>query len=98
MYDVAANWKIVTENYSECYHCPGVHPDLNRLTPYDPGHNLESGGPWAGGWMELVSEFETMCADRYAADGLRTAWHPHPTSGLSNGEQRRLHAGAGTAG
>ena len=36
-YDVAANWKIVAENYSECYHCPGVHPLLNQLTPYDLG-------------------------------------------------------------
>ena len=35
-YEVAANWKVIGENYSECYHCPGVHPQLNRLTPYDP--------------------------------------------------------------
>jgi choline monooxygenase len=27
-YDVAANWKNVIENYSECYHCPGAHPSL----------------------------------------------------------------------
>ena len=32
-YEVAANWKFVAENYSECYHCPGVHPQLNKLTP-----------------------------------------------------------------
>ena len=25
-YDVHANWKLMFENYSECYHCPGVHP------------------------------------------------------------------------
>ena len=25
-YDVQANWKLIFENYSECYHCPGVHP------------------------------------------------------------------------
>src|SRR5436189_4246685 len=24
-YDVRANWKLIFENYSECYHCPGVH-------------------------------------------------------------------------
>ncbi len=28
-YDVAANWKAIAENYSECLHCPGVHPELN---------------------------------------------------------------------
>src|SRR4051812_20543539 len=33
-YDVAANWKAIGENYSECLHCPGVHPELNRLSHY----------------------------------------------------------------
>jgi Rieske 2Fe-2S family protein len=30
---LACNWKIFWENYLECYHCPGVHPDLCRLVP-----------------------------------------------------------------
>jgi Rieske 2Fe-2S family protein len=29
--EVAANWKIVCENFSECYHCPTVHPELVRV-------------------------------------------------------------------
>jgi Rieske 2Fe-2S family protein len=62
-YDVGANWKVIGENYSECYHCPGVHPQLNRLSPYDRGQNLESTGPWAGGWMELVDAADTMSTD-----------------------------------
>jgi glycine betaine catabolism A len=32
-YDVAGNWKLVAENYNECYHCAGVHPELCRLVP-----------------------------------------------------------------
>ena len=28
-YDVAANWKVVAENYNECYHCGPVHPELS---------------------------------------------------------------------
>ncbi len=32
-YDVAANYKVVLENYNECYHCAGVHPELTRLVP-----------------------------------------------------------------
>ena len=31
--DVAANWKIVIENYNECLHCPTVHPELVDLIP-----------------------------------------------------------------
>ncbi len=27
------NWKVFWENYSECYHCPGVHPELCRVMP-----------------------------------------------------------------
>jgi len=32
-YDVAANWKILMENYNECYHCGGVHPELCEIVP-----------------------------------------------------------------
>jgi phenylpropionate dioxygenase-like ring-hydroxylating dioxygenase large terminal subunit len=32
-YDVRANYKLVLENYNECYHCAGVHPELVRLVP-----------------------------------------------------------------
>lgn len=32
-YEVAANWKIICENYNECYHCGGVHPELCALVP-----------------------------------------------------------------
>jgi Rieske 2Fe-2S family protein len=32
-YDVGANYKVVLENYNECYHCAGVHPELVRLVP-----------------------------------------------------------------
>jgi len=32
-YEVAANWKIICENYNECYHCGPVHPELCRIVP-----------------------------------------------------------------
>jgi Rieske 2Fe-2S family protein len=46
-YDVAANWKLIAENYNECYHCAGVHPELCRLVPAfgHGGQNLE----WSDG-------------------------------------------------
>jgi glycine betaine catabolism A len=31
-YRVAANWKLVAENYNECYHCAGVHPELTTTS------------------------------------------------------------------
>ena len=32
-FELACNWKIFWENYLECYHCPGIHPDLCKLVP-----------------------------------------------------------------
>jgi Rieske 2Fe-2S family protein len=29
-YSVDANWKLVTENYMECYHCRPAHPEFSR--------------------------------------------------------------------
>jgi choline monooxygenase len=37
-YDIAANWKVVLDNYLECYHCPIAHKgfsDLIDLEHYD---------------------------------------------------------------
>jgi Rieske 2Fe-2S family protein len=33
VYEVAANWKVLSENYNECYHCGPVHPELCELVP-----------------------------------------------------------------
>ncbi len=30
---VACNWKVFWENYNECLHCPGIHPELSALVP-----------------------------------------------------------------
>ena len=29
--DVKANWKLLAENFAECFHCPPVHPELCRV-------------------------------------------------------------------
>ncbi len=44
VYEVAANWKVIVENYNECYHCGPVHPELCRIVPAfkeKGGSNLE---------------------------------------------------------
>ncbi|RIK42566.1 MAG: (2Fe-2S)-binding protein [Chloroflexi bacterium] len=66
VYDTRANWKGIVENYEECYHCPGVHPLLNHITPVTlPGGSLRGDGQWACGWMILDDQFETMSMDGY---------------------------------
>ncbi|HTL54687.1 MAG TPA: aromatic ring-hydroxylating dioxygenase subunit alpha [Candidatus Limnocylindrales bacterium] len=53
-YDVRANWKLIFENYSECYHCPLVHPELSKLSPYDSAENDLCEGPFLGGFMPIT--------------------------------------------
>ena len=31
--DLACNWKVFWENYNECLHCPGIHPELCDMVP-----------------------------------------------------------------
>jgi phenylpropionate dioxygenase-like ring-hydroxylating dioxygenase large terminal subunit len=33
-YDVAANWKLLCENFSECYHCGPAHPEYTAKVLY----------------------------------------------------------------
>lgn len=46
-YEVRANWKVLAENYNECYHCGPVHPELSRLVPAFAGGGADL--PWADG-------------------------------------------------
>ncbi len=59
-YDIACNWKLVFQNYSECYHCPLVHPQLDKLSPSDSGRNDLTQGAVLGGYSELRSHAATL--------------------------------------
>lgn len=52
VYDVRANWKLIIENFMECYHCATIHPELTEVLPefadgyaaqYYVGHGAEFG-------------------------------------------------------
>ncbi len=61
-YEVAANWKFIAENYSECYHCPGAHPQLFRISDFisRSARDQEIGRCFNGGPMTLRDGVETM--------------------------------------
>jgi glycine betaine catabolism A len=59
-YEVAANWKVLAENYHECYHCPLIHPELCQVTPPTSGDNYDLPGAWVGGAMVLRDGMATM--------------------------------------
>ncbi|HEX2358201.1 MAG TPA: aromatic ring-hydroxylating dioxygenase subunit alpha [Solirubrobacterales bacterium] len=82
-YEVAANWKGIAENYNECLHCPGVHPELNALSNYMSGEPILGRGAWCGGSMELTGEgAETM-----GSDGGHASNRP-PIEGLTKEDER----------
>jgi len=56
-YEVDANWKLIVENFMECYHCATIHPELTDVLPefklgyaaqYYVGHGAEFGEHIAG--------------------------------------------------
>ncbi len=81
-YEVEANWKAIAENYNECLHCPGVHPELNALSSYDSGEAFDGDGLWCGGTLELNEGAETMA--RPGGGGRE------PITGLSANELRTV--------
>jgi Rieske 2Fe-2S family protein len=52
VYDVAANWKLIIENFQECYHCTSIHPELTDVIPeFRSGVASQANGPGYGSSM-----------------------------------------------
>jgi glycine betaine catabolism A len=81
-YVVEANWKLVVENYHECYHCTNLHPELCRVSPHDSGNAFTPDGVWVGGRMDLMPHAETMSLSG-ASGGV-------PLRGLTEEGRRRV--------
>jgi hypothetical protein len=54
-YDVKSNWKYVIQNFNECYHCPTIHPMLNKYANYTSAENDLVEGPFLGGFLSITS-------------------------------------------
>ena len=83
IYDVDANWKMFVHNFSECYHCPLAHPQLNKLTPFRNTENDLDEGPVLGGPMWMSDRNGSM-----TVDGKRCA---PPFKGLTDEERARVY-------
>jgi Rieske 2Fe-2S family protein len=82
-YDVRANWKVIAENYNECYHCAGVHPELTRLVPDFARGGLGpdgSGLDWDGG----IGHRDGAWTFSFSGDSPRSAF-----PGLDDAERTR---------
>jgi choline monooxygenase len=83
-YDVAANYKLIGENFMEYYHLPWVHPELNQVSKFSDHYRWQgpglytgmcttpvSGNTEAGGWDGL-SPLSTLGPQD--ADAGRFVW------------------------
>jgi len=52
-YTLQCNWKLVLQNFNECYHCPLIHPQLAGIHNYLGGRNDLYEGYFLGGYMEF---------------------------------------------
>ena len=84
VYRVNTNWKMIAENYSECYHCFLIHPELNKVSHYMSGRTDLINPAACGGFMELRQEaFRTMTLSG-------TSSRP-PLPGIDADDLRRIH-------
>jgi Rieske 2Fe-2S family protein len=81
VYEVKANWKLLIQNYSECLHCPVIHPALKKLTHYMSGDNEPVSSAFLGGTMTLNDGIKTMTCTGDSSRAVFTGLTP---------EQRRL--------
>ena len=82
-YDVRANWKVIFQNYSECYHCSLVHPQLRPITSVETASNDFEEGHFLGGPMILSDAYESVTMDGKICGNL--------LSQLSSDDQRRVY-------
>lgn len=71
-YDVRANWKLLVENFGECYHCAVAHPELSAQVPaFKAGivTGQEGGGATFGPGIESLTT--TGTTRRPPLPGLR---------------------------
>ncbi|GHA90192.1 (2Fe-2S) ferredoxin [Streptomyces tendae] len=68
-YDVRANWKLIVENFMECYHCATIHPELTDVLPefaegyaaqYYVGHGAEFGSGVKGFTVDGSEGFDRL--------------------------------------
>ncbi|MFD4676019.1 aromatic ring-hydroxylating dioxygenase subunit alpha [Lentzea sp. NPDC058450] len=68
-YDVKANWKLIIENFMECYHCATIHPELTEVLPefadgyaaqYYVGHGAVFGEEIKGFTIDGSEGFEDL--------------------------------------
>ena len=62
-YTIETNWKLIVENYHECFHCPTIHPELTVVSDTEAGVSVFGEGLFFGGTNDFRPGVETMSLD-----------------------------------
>ena len=62
-YTLDCNWKLIVENYHECFHCPTIHPELCVVSDTEAGYSVFGQGLYFGGTNDFRPGIETMSLD-----------------------------------
>lgn len=62
-YTLESNWKLIVENYHECFHCPTIHPELTTVADTESGTTVLGEGWYVGGSQEFRDGVHTMSLD-----------------------------------
>ena len=54
-YDIAANWKLIAENFMEYYHLPWVHPELAKVSRIQDHYRFQGPGMYTGMMTSPIS-------------------------------------------
>ncbi|AIA01892.1 aromatic ring-hydroxylating oxygenase subunit alpha [Streptomyces noursei] len=81
-YDVRANWKLIVENFMECYHCATIHPELTDVLPeFADGFAAQY---YVGHGAEFAEEAQGFTVDGSAGFGR--------LPGIDDSQDRRYYA------
>ncbi|MBA3489555.1 MAG: aromatic ring-hydroxylating dioxygenase subunit alpha [Longispora sp.] len=81
-YEVKANWKLIIENFMECYHCATIHPELTEVLPeFARGYAAQY---YVGHGAEFGPEIQGFTVD--GAEGV------DKIPGVTDGQDRRYYA------
>lgn len=66
--EVAANWKVVVENFDECYHCPVAHPSFSRVMEVGPDDYRLEWDTWTSRAVTPLRTYTDGSRDHYPYD------------------------------
>ncbi|GMV81270.1 MAG: (2Fe-2S) ferredoxin [Planctomycetota bacterium] len=75
-YELHSNWKLITENFRECYHCAGGHPEYCRaVLGSGTDHPVYVKDDRAAVWTDRTAHWKRLGLATGSVDFTRERWY-----------------------